>query len=136
MTNKEMGEELIGMARKLFDRDVQGAWRDGDYNMVVRRAQEVVELALKGALRILGADYPKVHDVRSLFVEQVQCKVPGVDKAALDRIAEISHRLAAARAPAFYLERRYGEVEARQALADARLVLEWVERQMSGPQPG
>ncbi|MEA3459652.1 MAG: hypothetical protein U9R11_03090 [Chloroflexota bacterium] len=35
MTNKEMGEELIRMARKLFDRDVQGAWQDGDYNMVV-----------------------------------------------------------------------------------------------------
>ena len=59
-----------------------------------------------------------------------------MDKAALDQIAETSHRLAAARAPAFYLERRYGEAEARQALADARLVLEWLERQMSGPQPG
>ena len=46
MTNKEMGEELLRMARKLFYRDVQGAWRDSDYNMVVRRAQEVVELAL------------------------------------------------------------------------------------------
>jgi len=76
------------------------------------------------------------RSVGSLFVEQAQRKVPGVDKAALDRIAEVSRRLAAARTPAFYLERRYGEVEARRALADARFVLEWVEGHMSGPHPG
>jgi len=76
------------------------------------------------------------RSVGSLFVEQAQRKVPGVDKAALDRIAEVSRRLAAARMPAFYLERRYGEVEARRALADARFVLEWVEGHMSGPHPG
>jgi len=46
VTNREAGEELVFAARRLFDRDVQNAWRDQDYNMVVRRAQEVVELAL------------------------------------------------------------------------------------------
>jgi HEPN domain-containing protein len=34
------------------------AWSD-----VVREAQELVELALKGALRVVGVDPPKWHDV-------------------------------------------------------------------------
>ncbi|MFB0534338.1 MAG: HEPN domain-containing protein [Anaerolineae bacterium] len=128
MTNREAGEELIRMARELFGRDVQGAWQAESYNLTIRRAQETVELALKGALRILGTDYPKVHDVGSLFAEQAQRKIPGVDKAMLGQMAGVSRRLTAARTPAFYLERRYGEVEARQAVTDARFVLEAVER--------
>ncbi|HID63460.1 MAG TPA: HEPN domain-containing protein [Anaerolineae bacterium] len=130
MTNREAGEELVFAARRLFDRDVQNAWRDQDYNMVVRRAQEVVELALKGALRILGVDYPKEHDVGLLFAQQARAKIPAVDQAALQQIGLISRRLVQTRAPSFYLERRYGEGEARQALADARFVLEAVERMM------
>jgi len=130
VTNREAGEELVSAARRLFDRDVQNAWRDQDYNMVMRRAQEVVELALKGALRLLGVDYPREHDVGLLFVQQAKAKIPAVDQAALQQIGLISRRLVQARGPSFYLERRYGEVEARQALDDACFVLEAVERMM------
>lgn len=37
------------------------------YGSVARRAQEVVELAWKGALKMLGVDHPKVHDVALVF---------------------------------------------------------------------
>ncbi len=35
----------------------------GGYSDVVREAQELVELALKGMLRAVGIDPPKVHEV-------------------------------------------------------------------------
>lgn len=130
MTNREAGEELIFAARRLFDRDVQNAWREQDYNMVMRRAQEAVELALKGALRILGVDYPKEHDVGLLFVQQAKAKIPAVDQAALQQIGLISRRLAQARAPSFYMERRYEQEEAQQALEDSRFVLKAIEAWM------
>ncbi len=58
--------------------------------MAVRRAQEGVELALKGALKLLGVDYPKVHDVAPVFSEQVQRKRGSVDAGVLERIEEVS----------------------------------------------
>lgn len=61
--------------------------------------------------------------VGSPFAKQAQRKIPGVDKAILGQMAGVSRRLTAARTPAFYLEQRYGEVEARQALADACFML-------------
>jgi HEPN domain-containing protein len=40
---------------------------NSDWNLVVRRSQEVVELSLKGALKVLGMGFPKVHDVSMVF---------------------------------------------------------------------
>ncbi len=127
MTNREEGEKLIRKARMIFERDVQGAWRDQDHNLTVRRAQETVELTLKGALRILGVDYPKIHDVGLVFLEQTREKAPHVPEKVLRRIEEISSWLGEARTPSFYLERDYGEKDASKALEDAAFVLETVE---------
>lgn len=40
---------------------------EGAYSDVIREAQEIVELALKGALRQIGVDPPKQHDVGYLL---------------------------------------------------------------------
>lgn len=53
---------MIREAEGIFRRDAQGALNEKDFNMVVRRAQEAADLTLKGILKILGGDYPKVHD--------------------------------------------------------------------------
>lgn len=45
MTNRESGKKLIKEAERIFTRDLKAAVEDEDYNMVVRRAQEVVEMA-------------------------------------------------------------------------------------------
>ena len=42
---------------------------DGAYSDVVREAQEIVELALKGMLRQIGLEPPKWHDVGGLIIE-------------------------------------------------------------------
>jgi HEPN domain-containing protein len=91
--NKDMqseGERLISEAESILDRDVQNALVDENYNLAVRRSQEVVELVLKGGLKVLGVDYPKVHDVAPVFSEQVSRKRTMGYEAILRRIEDIS----------------------------------------------
>jgi len=128
VTNKEAGRKLLDTAEKLLRRDARAALADGDYNIAVRRAQEAVELALKGGLRILGADYPKVHDVGQAFVEQAARRQVDLDQATLSRINTASRWLAEARAPSFYFERDYDAADAERAIADATFVVSAVRR--------
>jgi len=124
---REEGLRLIREAEGILRRDAQGALTDKDFNLVVRRAQEVVELALKGALKMLGVDYPKVHDVAPLFSDQLRQKKGVSDPTVLQRIEEASLWLAQSRAPSFYFDREYGEEDAEQALKDAAFVLNEVK---------
>jgi HEPN domain-containing protein len=125
---QEEGRKLIRASEDILRRDAETALAAGDFNLVVRRSQEVVELALKGALRILGVDYPRVHDVAPVFSEQVQRKRGMVDLALLEQIEGISLWLGQARAPSFYFERDYDEEDARKALEDAGFVLTQVKK--------
>lgn len=125
---QDEGLRLIREAENIFRRDAQGALNEGDFNMAVRRAQEAVELTLKGALKILGVDYPKVHDVAPLFSEKLRQKRGTDDPKALERIEEISLWLAQSRTPSFYFERDYGAEDAEQALKDAAFTLSEVKK--------
>jgi HEPN domain-containing protein len=87
-----------------------------------------VELTLKGALKTLGVDYPKIHDVAPVFSEQLRQKRNIDDPAVLQKIEEISLWLAESRAPSFYFDREYGEEDAEQALSDAAFVLSATKR--------
>ncbi len=120
---RDDGLRLIREAEVILRRDAQGALNDKDFNMVVRRAQEVVELTLKAALKILGVDYPKVHDVAPLFSDQLRQKRGIDDPALLQRIEEASLWLAESRASSFYLDREYGAEDAEKAIQDAAFVL-------------
>lgn len=113
MTNHETGERLVREAQRIFERDLKAAWTEGDYNLVIRRAQEVVELSLKGAL----------SDVGSVFVEQMQRKGGQLPDTTLFEIQRISAWLSEAPAPAFYLDRVYGETDASRALVEAEYIL-------------
>ena len=130
MNNREKGKALILRAERVIKRDLEGAVEDGDFNMVVRRAQEAVELVLKGALTILGIEYPKIHDVGKVFADVVQRKVGTMDSEILEKIIHISTRLSEDRAPAFYGERSYGEEEAKEAHCDALFVLDKVKEML------
>jgi HEPN domain-containing protein len=74
---------------------------EGGHSDVVREAQELVELALKGMLRAAGIEPPKFHDVGGLLVEH-RAKFPADIGAELDRAADISKRLRRERELAFY----------------------------------
>lgn len=108
-------KSLSGELKRIIKRDIESALQEDDFNMVVRRAQESVELILKGALKILGIEYPKIHDVGMLFSEVVQRKIGDVNISKLGKIVHISTLLCEDRAPAFYGERSYGKEEAEES---------------------
>jgi HEPN domain-containing protein len=95
---------------------------------VVREAQELVELALKGMLRAVGVEPPRVHDVGPLLVEHATLFVPGV-RDDLPRAAAISRRLRRDRELAFYGDvdfiptEQYTSTDASLAYDDAAWVV-------------
>jgi hypothetical protein len=98
------------------------AWSD-----VIREAQEIVELALKGMLREVGVDPPHWHDVGGLLQEH-RVRFASVD-ADIDRLAATSAWLRKEREFAFYGEidliptERYTEADATRARAEAEVVV-------------
>ncbi|MGC8961793.1 MAG: HEPN domain-containing protein, partial [Candidatus Bathyarchaeia archaeon] len=97
------------MARAYFEdaayslREADEALVEGRYHRAVRRAQESVKLSLKAALRLLGVEYPREHDVSGVLGEVARYKeFPEWFRSKLDIIKAISKELAEARGPAFY----------------------------------
>ena len=100
---------------------------------MVRRAQEVVELTLKGALKILGIDYPKVHDVGKVFEQTTKMKIVEFEEAVMRRIVRISARLAEDRGPSFYGEKTFRREEAEEAYFDSKFVFDEVVKILKIP---
>ncbi len=128
MTNREEGIELINQATRIFKRDISNALRDNDYNLVIRRAQEVVELTLKGALKILGIDYPKVHHVGDIFRKRIKEKSIEIDEKISEKIEEISLWLSQIREPSFYFERKFSREDALKAQEEAGYVIQEIRK--------
>jgi hypothetical protein len=124
MRSIDRANKLLSNASNIFV-EMMNAKDNGNWNLAVRRAQEVVELTLKSVLAQLGVDYPKIHDV-----------APVVRKVFKDRdiheydefiiwLVEFSYELAVKRAPAFYHEEEYEEDDARTSVEGAKRVFEF-----------
>jgi HEPN domain-containing protein len=72
-----------------------------DYSDVVREAQEIVELALKGILRQMGIEPPKQHDVGDLL-RQYASRLPKDLQSMVDGVARDSKWLRKERELTFY----------------------------------
>jgi hypothetical protein len=98
------------------------------YSDVIREAQEIVELALKGMLRQVGVEPPKWHDVGG-FLMEYRDRFPQ-ESSTLERLADISTRLRKEREFAFYGDidfiptEEYSVADAERAMAEAREVVE------------
>jgi len=113
-------------------RALQTLFEEGSYDDVVREAQAIVELILKGTLRFLGVDPPKRHDVGSTVKEYGE-RLPETWRARMDEIEFISRTLFEERGHAFYGDEGsltpasdlFGEEDARRAMTwvDELLVL-------------
>jgi HEPN domain-containing protein len=103
------------------------------YSDVVREAQELVELALKGMLRFVGIDPPKWHDVGPILKEQERL-FPEWIKGHLGQLADISRWLRKEREFAFYGDvdfiptEEYAREDAERAIQDALFVLDKAQR--------
>jgi len=80
---------------------LQVLFEEGSYDDVVREAQAIVELILKGTLRFIGVDPPKRHDVGST-VKEFSDRLPESWRMRLDEIETISRTLFDERGHAFY----------------------------------
>jgi len=109
----------------------------GTYHRAIRRSQECVELSLKAILRLVGFEYPRQHEVSTIFEDvAVKRRLPEWFISSLPEITLISKRLAEERGPTFYGEERaltppislYGESDAKRAVTDARKILSLCKR--------
>lgn len=109
------------------------------YNLAVRRCQETVELALKGALLWAGLETPRVHDVGA-FLRRHHDRFPAGFARQISRLASISRTLSVERERSFYgdeesdlpPEALYDENDADEALTRATFVLDVCRQLLAG----
>jgi HEPN domain-containing protein len=138
VTNESLGRSYL---RKANDRlkVLDLLLKEGGYSDVVREAQELVELALKGMLRAIGIEPPKLHDVGALLLQHRDRFAPDVQKT-LDTLAGISKELRKDRELAFYGDidfiptEEYSLDQAQRAREGAAKVLD-VARRVVVPEP-
>ncbi len=127
MTNGSLAESYLFKASKrlkilpvLLDEEA--------YSDVVREAQEVVELALKGVLRQVGVEPPRWHDVGGILREH-RGRLPANVAREVERLAGISAALRKDRELSFCGDfdfiptEHYTREHAQQGLDDASWVV-------------
>ncbi|WP_238376257.1 HEPN domain-containing protein [Vulcanisaeta sp. EB80] len=134
MNNLDMARSYLRQAMERV-RHAEEALINGNYPYVVRQCQEAVELALKAALRIVGVEPPKWHDVGPVLRRE-QGRFPAWFRERMDELISISRSLRKERELAMYgdeesgipPEELYTRVDAEYALNSAKMVLSFVEK--------
>ena len=130
MRNRDLASDYVGRAAiRLQALDVlydQRGWAD-----VVREAQEVVELALKGLLREHGVEPPRIHDVSEVLLVE-RARLPEELQSEVEALAAVSRDLRRDRELAFYGAEDltpsgfYSREDAERARSSARRTVELV----------
>ncbi len=106
MENYKVAEKLIKDADKYL-KEAERNYKDKESNITIRRAQEAVELYLKGFLKLLCVEFPKIHDIGVFFIKILEEKKIEIKEEEKNLIIEASSFLAEKRATAFYREIEY-----------------------------
>lgn len=114
-------ETRLESAKRAFDNDA--------FPYVVRQSQECVELCLKSALRFVGIEPPKWHDV-GFILKKERDRFPEWFETEIEKLAFISKRMRREREPSMYgdeelsltSEELYGKYDAEVSLEDASFV--------------
>lgn len=133
--NRELAQDYVHRASvRLAAVDVlfeAQSWAD-----VVRESQEVVELALKGLLRHVGVEAPRIYDVSDVLRAEAARLPPGL-RTEVPRLTAVSRDLRRDRELAFYGAEDltpstfYSEDDATKAREGARFVVRLVQGAMS-----
>ena len=132
MTNASLALSYLKKASDRLDA-LEVLLQKGAYSDVVREAQELVELSLKGMLRAIGIEPPKLHDVGGLLLDYRE-RFPEELRPELADFAGISKRLRKERELAFYGDldfiptEEYSLEDARAAQQDAKRILQAAQR--------
>lgn len=95
----KQAEERLYHAREAVER--------GSYPYVVRQCQEAVELLLKAALRLVGVEPPKWHDVGPVLKREAT-RFPQWFQQEVNKLARISRKLRREREPSMYGDEESG----------------------------
>lgn len=139
MKNLTLAQSYLLKAQKRL-RILDVLMEEESYSDVVREAQEIVELALKGILRHIGIEPPKQHDVGGLLLEYRDRLPEEVEKAA-EILAGISKWLRKEREFAFYGDLdfiphlEYAPEDGERARHDAQFVVHMAEKVIGKPFP-
>jgi HEPN domain-containing protein len=117
VTNGERADRPAREARQIAG-EMRRALHDEAWNLATRRAQEVLELAIKALLNEMSVDSPKPHDPAPVFVQAIRARGIDVGVGVLDSLRALSQDHAKVRSPAFYQETVVTGAQAR----------DWVER--------
>ncbi len=130
----KLAESYIGQAEIRLKFAIE-AFKFGNYPYALRLSQECVELSLKAALRIIGIEYPKVHDVSDTLLD-FKDKFPEWFRSEINFMAKVSIILAGKREIAFYggeaefltPEELISKSEAEEAIEWARKIFEYCRK--------
>ena len=130
MRFRELSRSYFKQGRARY-RTAKLAYDQRNFPYSVRQAQESVELVLKGALKLVGVEHPKLHDVSEALLSNID-RFPKRFQERVDQLAKISKQLARKRAPAMYgeetrglpPEKMFDRTDAKEALDDARKILD------------
>ena len=130
MNNLSMAKSHLSQAEERV-KHAEEALERGNYPYVIRQSQETVELALKAALRVVGIEPPKWHDVGPIL-KQNATRFPEWFREKIPQMASISRKLRREREPSLYgdeesslpPEALYTIEDAEEALKYAKFVYE------------
>jgi HEPN domain-containing protein len=131
MSTKELAKSYLFKAKKRL-KSLYLLFEEEDYSDVIREAQEIVELCLKGMLRKAGIEPPKIHEVSGLLLEY-RDKYPQEVARHFDELARISKTLRKERELAFYGEidfiptEEYTKEDAEKTIRDVEFVIKVAE---------
>jgi len=132
MTNKTLAQSYRIKAEKRL-KILEVLLKEEAFSDVIREAQEIVELALKGMLRQIGIEPPKWHDVGDALLE-FSGRLPEAVRIDVQRLADISKWLRKEREFSFYGDidfiptEEYDLEDAQRAIKDATFVCEIATR--------
>ncbi|MEM0053961.1 MAG: HEPN domain-containing protein [Nitrososphaeria archaeon] len=134
MNNIELAVSYIDEARRRL-KTAENALKEKAYAYCIRQSQESVELALKAALRLVGIEPPKAHDVGPILLSEKE-RFPEWFREFIPEASGTSRWLRREREPSMYGDEElglpptklYSETYARKAYLSAKEVFENVER--------
>jgi len=127
LTNETLARSYLLKAQKRL-KILNVLLEEEAYSDVIREAQEIVELAVKGMLRQIGIDPPKQHEVSSLLIEYKE-RLPRDVISDLNEVVRISKWLRKEREFSFYGDidfiptEEYTLNDAEKAIKDAVFVV-------------
>ena len=129
MTNQELSAAYFSQAKSII-KEMEQHHKAQEWNLVVRRAQEAVELMLKGLMRRAGLEIPRLHDVGNILAREKE-RLPKKIQSEIPRIISVSRRLSRERETSFYGDEAqelppselYTQIDADQARQDVEWLL-------------